>query len=78
MQIEESSSDESDEEKSLQPPTRAEVMTALNVLERYAATSNVSNTFSENLERVTFECIKHLRSVLRQKNIYDFFKPNDK
>lgn len=65
------SSDESDEE--VTAPSKNEVMSALSILHRFAATSEVSEKFDSSLHVVSSECTLKMRPVLIQKSISDFF-----
>lgn len=66
------SSDETDDEDII-PPTSQEVREALDIFLRYAATNNVSQAFSDGLEKINFECAHKLRPTYRQNNIDMYF-----
>lgn len=67
------SSDESDYEINVKP-TKEEVMSALSVLQRFAATTEVSDKFDVNLEFISREIMLKTKPILVQKKIHDYFK----
>uniref|UniRef100_A0A0B7BUR4 DDE-1 domain-containing protein n=1 Tax=Arion vulgaris TaxID=1028688 RepID=A0A0B7BUR4_9EUPU len=71
-EVQEISSEESDEDNSI-PPTRQEVLTALDTLERFATTAEMTARFTEAIHTVGREVTMHFRSRLRQRNIQEFF-----
>ena len=71
-EVQEMSSEESEEDNII-PPTRQDVLHALETLERFAATSEVTANFTEAMSTVGREVTRHFRSHLRQRNIQEFF-----
>ncbi|KAK9722522.1 Tc5 transposase DNA-binding domain [Popillia japonica] len=71
-----SSSDDEDEEVNVvTPPSRAELLTALHTIQRFAdSEATIDETFTSSLNRLVKECIKKTQPVLRQKTIQDYFK----
>lgn len=56
-------------------PSREEIFAALDVLKDYAATSNISASLFESINKVTFECANNLTTIVyKQTNIKNYFK----
>jgi len=73
-EVEADSSSESEMEEVVIRPSKAEVSGALLVMQRFAATNNVSSGFLRSLDDISYECAVIQRASLQQKHMTDFLK----
>ena len=72
-EVQEVSSEENEEENNTISPIHQEMLIALDSLERFASTSDVTARFTEAIVTVGREITRYFRSRERQRNILEFF-----
>ncbi|KAJ3615469.1 hypothetical protein MTP99_007334 [Tenebrio molitor] len=65
---------EGSESEEIRKPSKTEIGSALSILERFSATTEVSEHFVECLNHIGEECAAKMRPIMKQLSITQYFK----